>query len=280
MILDSWFIEEYKGTVGAASFRVFDVLFEGKSRFQEVKVLNNPFFGNVLLLDDLVMLTEKDEFYYHDMLVHVPMLCTDKSESVLIIGGGDGGSVREVLKHDGVKRVVLCEIDDMVIKVAKDYFPTLSSSMNDSRVEIFIGDGIEYVLSHANEFDCILIDSTDPVGPATGLFTPEFYKNVRNAMKKGGTMGAQTESPAWRMGDVAGIMGNIRQAFGSSHLYLCPMPCYPSGLWSFALGFKDGGNPLLFDEKRAATVAESCIYYNPEIHRAAFALPNFIKKAL
>ena len=280
MILDSWFIEEYKGTVGAASFRVFDVLFEGKSPYQEVKVLNNPFFGNVLLLDDLVMLTEKDEFYYHDMLVHVPMLCAENPESVLIIGGGDGGSAREVLKHEGIKRVVLCEIDDMVIKVAKDYFPTLSSSLNDTRVEIFIGDGIEYVRTHGNEFDCILVDSTDPVGPATGLFTPEFYKNVRNAMKKGGTMGAQTESPAWRMGDVAGIMANIRKAFDNSHLYLCPIPCYPSGLWSFVLGFKDGGNPLLFDEKRAVAVAESCIYYNPEIHRAAFALPNFIKKAL
>jgi len=208
------------------------------------------------------------------------MMCAGNPESVLIIGGGDGGSVREVLKHEEVKHIVLCEIDEMVIKAAKDYFPTLSSSLNDSRVEIFIGDGIEYVKAHANEFDCVLIDSTDPVGPATGLFTHGFYKNVRNALKKGGTMGAQTESPAWRMGDVAGIMGNIRKAFGNGYLYLCPIPCYPSGLWSFALGFKDAGNPLVFDEKKAETVAENCMYYNSEMHRAAFALPNYVKKAL
>jgi spermidine synthase len=280
MILDSWFIEEYRGKVGAASFRIFDVLFEGRSKFQEVKVFNNPFFGNVLLLDDLVMLTEKDEFYYHDMLVHVPMLCAENPESVLIIGGGDGGSVRETLKHESVKRVVLCEIDEMVIKVARDYFPTISPALDDPRVDIVVGDGIEYVKAHRNEFDSIFIDSTDPIGPAVGLFTQEFYSNVRKALKPGGTMSAQTESPAWRLDDVVEIMSKTRQAFGNANLYLCPIPCYPSGLWSFVLSFRDGGSPVIFNEKRASKVAETCVYYNPDVHRAAFALPNFIRKVL
>lgn len=280
MILDSWFIEEYQGTVGAASFRIFDVLYEGKSDFQEVKVLHNPFFGNVLLLDNLVMLTEKDEFYYHDMLVHVPLMCLNNPESVLIIGGGDGGTVREVLKHTSVKRVVLCEIDRMVIDVSRDYFPTISSALDDSRVEVYVGDGIEYVKSHIKEFDCILIDSTDPIGPAVGLFTPEFYSNVKEALKTGGVMSAQSESPAWRMDDVAGIVRNIKQAFGNARLYLCPIPCYPSGLWSFTISFKDDGDPCTFDEERALKISEDCVYYNPDVHKAAFALPNFIKRAI
>jgi spermidine synthase len=280
MILDSWFIEEYGGTVGAASFRIFDVLYEGRSDYQEVKVLHNPFFGNVLLLDDLVMLTQKDEFYYHDMLVHVPLMCVQNPESVLIIGGGDGGSVREVLKHNSIKRVVLCEIDQMVIDVSRDFFPSISSALDDSRCEIFVGDGIEYVKNHPNEFDCIMIDSTDPVGPAVGLFTPEFYVNVRTALKSGGVMSAQSESPAWRLDDVAGIVRNIKQSFDNARLYLCPIPCYPSGLWSFTISFKDGGNPVVFDEERAAVLTENCVYYNADVHRAAFALPNFIKKAL
>ena len=280
MILDRWFIEEYSGKVGAASFRIFDVLFEGKSDFQEVKVFHNPFFGNVLLLDDLVMLTEKDEFYYHDMLVHVPLIYADNPESVLIIGGGDGGSVREALKHDSVKRVVLCEIDQMVIDASREYFPSLSSCLDDSRVEVNVGDGIEYVKNNVGQFDCILIDSTDPIGPAVGLFTPEFYSNVRKALKSGGTMSAQSESPAWEIDSVKGIVNNIREAFENANLYLCPIPCYPSGLWSFTLAFRDGGNIADFDENRSESISEKCFYYNTEVHKAAFALPNYIKKAL
>ena len=281
MMKNDWFIEEYKGQVGALSFRVDELLFEGKSPYQDIKVVYNPFFGNIMLLDDLVMLTEKDEFFYHDMLVHVPMVSASNPEQVLIIGGGDGCSVREALKHISVKRVVLCEIDEMVINVAREYFPGLASMLNDQRVEIRVGDGIEYTKSLQSEFDCILIDSTDPIGPAVGLFTIEFYANVRDALREGGVMGAQMESPAWRLEEVADIRSNIEKAFGNAHLYLCPIPCYPSGLWSFTLSFKaQGKDPLVFDMERANAVAGDCTYYNPEVHKAAFALPNFIRKAL
>jgi spermidine synthase len=281
MAYDNWFIEDFEKQVGGLSFKIDKVLFDETSPFQRVKVIKNSFFGNVMLLDDLVMLTEKDEFYYHDMLVHVPLMCTDNPEDVLIIGGGDGGSVREALKHPTVKRVVLCEIDKMVIDVAKEFFPYLSCCLDDERVEIMVADGIEYVNAHKNEFDAICIDSTDPIGPAVGLFTPEFYKSVNESLTPQGTMSAQTESPAWSPAQVIKIASNIRKVFGNAHVYLSPSPCYPSGTWSYTLGIKSEMDPASgFDIGRAEQIASQCKYYNPDIHKAAFALPNFIREAL
>lgn len=278
---DNWFIENFEDQVGGLSFRIDDVLFDETSLFQRVKVIRNSFFGNVMLLDDIVILTQKDEFYYHDMLVHVPLMCADNPSDVLIIGGGDGGSVREALKHECVQRVVLCEIDKMVIDAAREFFPSLSSCLDDERVEIMVADGIEYVHAHKNEFDTICIDSTDPCGPAVGLFTPDFYRNVREALTENGTMSAQTESPAWSLSEVAGIVSNIRQGFGNAHVYTSPSPCYPSGMWSFALGITSDKDPAAdFDVSRAEIISRQCRYYNAGIHRAAFSLPNFMREAL
>jgi len=281
----SWFIEEVDGQVGGQvgglSFRIEEVLFEADSPFQNIKVVSNPFFGKVMLLDDVVMLTDKDEYFYHDMLVHVPMTCADDPEEVLIIGGGDGGSVREVLKHPGVKRVVLCEIDEMVIDVAREYFPGLASCLDEERVEVLCADGIEYIKAQSSAFDCICIDSTDPVGPAEGLFTAEFYAHVKRALTPKGAMSAQTESPAWGLENLVRIVGNVRTGFGNASLYLTPVPCYPSGLWSMTCATAHNRNPAQhFDLKRAQAVSARCTYYNPEIHRASFVLPNFVKEVL
>ncbi|MGC9325415.1 MAG: polyamine aminopropyltransferase [Desulfomonilia bacterium] len=281
MDMNNWFIEEFQGQVGGLCFRINKVLFEADSPYQNIKVVRNSFFGNVMLLDDLVMLTEKDEFFYHDMLVHVPMVCADTPKDILIIGGGDGGSVREVLKHPGVKRVVLCEIDTLVIDVAKKFFPGLASCLKDKRVDVQVADGIEYVKAHTGAFDCICIDSTDPIGPAVGLFTADFYANVKQALTPTGVMSAQTDSPTWCLESVARIVTNIRKGFGNANVYLTPVPCYPSGLWSFTCATADGRNPAeQFDLKRAKAVSSRCSYYNPEIHTASFVLPNFIKEAL
>jgi len=281
MIINDWFIEDFNSRAGALSFKIEEVLFDSKSPYQTIKVVKNSFFGNVMLIDDLVMVTERDEFFYHDMLVHVPLICAQDPSDVLIIGGGDGGSVRECLKHPEIKRVVLCEIDQMVIDVSREFFPGLSSCLDDERVEVFVGDGIEYVKNHKNGFDCIIIDSTDPIGPAVGLFTSEFYGNVNDAIKGQGTMSAQTESPAWELDSVAKIASNIRTGFGSAYVYTAPVPCYPSGMWSFVLGIKPDKNPCEdFDIERAEALSKNCMYYNPDIHRSAFALPNFIREAL
>ena len=278
-----WFIEKFdsKDAVGGLSFRIDEILFEAKTPYQHIRVLKNDFFGNVMLLDDIVMLTEKDEFYYHDMLMHVPLLCVDNPEKVLIIGGGDGGSIREALKHSCVKKVVLCEIDEAVIDISRRFFPSLSSGFDDELVELFIGDGIEYVKTHKQEFDCICIDSTDPVGPAVGLFTPEFYTGVNECLTPGGVMCAQTESPAWSLEDVVRIYGNVCKAFKNAHIFTAPSPCYPSGFWSYSIGLNSDKNPAEdFDRQRASQIAKLCKYYNPDIHRSAFALPNYIQKKL
>lgn len=280
MFKDGWFVEDFEGQTGGLSFKVDDFLFEETSPYQKVTVIHNSFLGNVMLLDELVMVTEKDEFYYHDMLVHVPLMCVDNPKEVLIIGGGDGGSVREALKHPSIERVVLCEIDRMVIDVARKYFPALSKDLDDLRVEIHVGDGIEYIRNHKESFDCILIDSTDPIGPAEGLFTVDFYHNVKAALCDGGAMSAQTESPAWSMHQVAMIRRKIEEVYGKAHLYLLPAPTYPSGLWSCTLALKSNRDHLSIDEERAKALAEQCRYYNAEIHWAAFVLPNFVREAL
>ncbi len=279
--INDWFIEDFEGKVGGLSFRIDSVLYEGQSPYQNIKVVENSFLGKILLLDDIVMLSELDEFYYHDMLVHVPMVCAEDPEDVLVIGGGDGGSVREVLKHPGVKRVVLCEIDAMVIDVARRYFPSLSVSLDDERVEIVNEDGSTYIRQFQESFDCICIDSTDPIGPGKKLFTLDFYSDVKKALRPGGCMSAQSESPAWSLHEVAGIKKNIHKAFGNAYLYISPTPCYPSGLWSFTIALmKDRDPSREFDLNRAKYVARLSRYYNPNIHSSSFALPNFIIQGL
>ena len=173
-----------------------DVLFSKQSEFQKVEVFETESsLGRVLTLDDLMMTTEGDEYHYHEMIAHIPMINHKNPKSVLVIGGGDGGTVREVLKHDTVEKVVLCEIDGMVIEACKKFLPTISCELDNPKVEILVQDAIEYIKNKKDEFDIVLIDSTDPMGPGEGLFTEEFYTNVKNSLKKDGIMVAQSESP-------------------------------------------------------------------------------------
>ena len=172
------------------------ILFSKQSDFQKVEVFEtDSTLGRVLTLDDLMMTTEGDEYHYHEMIVHIPMMQHKNPETVLVIGGGDGGTVREVLKHKTVKKVVLCEIDGMVIDACKEFLPTISCGLDDPKVEIKVEDAIEFIKDKKNEYDIVLIDSTDPMGPGEGLFTDEFYTNVKNSLKEGGIMVAQSESP-------------------------------------------------------------------------------------
>ena len=173
-----------------------EVLFSDNSPFQKVEVFeSDSSLGRVLTLDDLMMVTEGDEYHYHEMIAHIPMMQHPCPKSVLVIGGGDGGTLREVLKHKTVEKVVLCEIDGMVIDVSKKFLPSVSCALDDPRVEIKVEDAIEFIKDKKDEYDIILIDSTDPMGPGEGLFTDEFYTNVKNSLKKGGIMAAQSESP-------------------------------------------------------------------------------------
>ena len=202
------------------------VLFSKQSDFQKVEVFETESeLGRVLTLDDLMMTTEGDEYHYHEMISHIPMMHHKNPESVLVIGGGDGGTVREVLKHKSVKKVVLCEIDGMVIDACKEFLPTISCGLSDPRVEIKVEDAIEFIKDKKNEYDIVLIDSTDPMGPGEGLFTEEFYTNVKNSLKEGGIVAAQSESPFVNKEEIKKMYNLLKKVFVQhTHQIFRPTP--------------------------------------------------------
>lgn len=256
-----------------------EILFSEQSPFQKVEVFESDSeLGRVLTLDDLMMTTEGDEFCYHEMIVHVPLMNHKNPENVLIIGGGDGGTVREVLKHDTVKRVVLCEIDKMVVDACRKYLPTISCGLSDPRVEILYEDAIEYIKDKRNEFDVVLIDSTDPMGPGEGLFTEEFYTNVKNSLKEGGIVAAQSESPVAFKEDVKKMYSLLHKVFPICKAYTSNIPTYPGGYWAWAFCSKDVEPLSYIDERRCEIITKTCKIYNKEYHMARFALPNYLKE--
>ncbi len=257
------------------------VLFSEQSDFQKVEVFEtDSTLGRVLTLDDLMMTTEGDEYHYHEMIAHIPMMNHKNPESVLVIGGGDGGTVREVLKHKTVKRVVLCEIDGMVIDACKKYLPTISCELDNPKVEILVQDAIEYIKDKKNEFDIILIDSTDPIGPGEGLFTEEFYTNIKNSLKKDGIMVAQSESPFAQKDSVKKMYNLLKRVFPVCETYTSNIPTYPGGYWAWAFCSEDVKPLSYINEERCAEITKTCKIYNKEYHMARFALPNYLKELL
>ena len=257
------------------------VLFSKQSDFQKVEVFEtDSTLGRVLTLDDLMMTTEGDEYHYHEMIVHIPMMQHKKPESVLVIGGGDGGTVREVLKHNTVKKVVLCEIDGMVIDACKEFLPTISCGLSDPRVEIRVEDAIEFIKDKKDEYDIILIDSTDPIGPGEGLFTDEFYTNVKNSLKDGGIMVAQSESPFAQKESVQKMYKLLKRVFPICATYTSNIPTYPGGYWAWAFCSKDVEPLSYFADDRYEDIVKTCKIYNKDYHNARFALPNYLKELL
>lgn len=277
-VLELWVKEVHKDAVGL-SFKVEQTLFSGKSPYQQVDVVKTKSHGALLLNDGIVMLSERDEFIYHEMIAHVPLFVHPAAEKVLIIGGGDGGTAREVLKHRNVKKAVMVEIDEMVVNACKAHMPGVSSAFHDPRLSLLIEDGVKYVANTAERFDVVLVDSSDPVGPAAPLFDQAFYENVSNILTKDGILVTQAESPFYDTELQAPMLTNQRPFFKGLHLYLFPTLTYPGGLWSFGFASKSGKSPT--EGPDPARVKASQIgfqYYTPEIHRAAFVLPAFIAK--
>lgn len=263
-----------------------DRVFREKSPFQTVEIYDSFEYGRILTVDNMVMCSEKDENAYHEMIVHVPMLTHPHVKDVLIIGGGDGGSAREILRHPGVETVTMVEIDEVVIKASRQFLPTLSTAFDDPKLNLIIGDGIQYVQDAPDEaFDLIVVDSSDPVGPSEGLFSPDFYKQVYRCLRQGGVMTAQSESPRFNQAAFVDLNRCLKQIFGpeSVHCYLAFIPTYPTGMWSFTYCSKHGPDPLqAFDLQRSAQFAQAqgLQYYNAGIHQAAFCLPTFIRTML
>ncbi len=274
-----WFYEENARAV-RLGLRLQSKLHEETSPFQTLAVYDTTFFGKVLTLDDAVMLTERDEFVYHEMLTHLPLCSLPEPRSVLIIGGGDCGCLREILKHESVERVVQVDIDERVTRVCEQFFPWVQRVASDPRAELLFDDGINYVAKSQGEFDLIIVDSTDPKGPGVVLFLEDFYQKVARALKPGGVMVAQTETPHWQAVMMGAIYQEMHKAFPRVSSYLGWIPTYPSGCWTWAYASKTREPSDYFDEPRATRLEEGCLYYNRDVHRAAFAKPNFVKKIL
>lgn len=275
-LTDIWYTEKYKDVLGL-TFKIKDILHSEYSDFQKVEIIETEAYGKMLLLDGLVMTTEKDEFFYHEMISHIPMLAHQNPERVLIVGGGDGGTVREVLKHPSVKEVVLCEIDGAVIEVSKKYLPSIAGKLDDSRVKINVEDAIEYMKRQSKNFDVILIDSTDPMGPGEGLFTEDFYTNVKNALKEGGVMAAQSESPILNQKELGLISSLLKKVFPVVKTYIAPVPTYPGSFWSWTFCSEIVNPTEIKNIKAAEEIEKHAKLYNREFHKSVFVLPNFIR---
>ena len=257
------------------------VLFSDNSPFQKVEIFETDSkLGRVLTLDDLMMTTEGDEYHYHEMIAHIPMMHHKNPESVLVIGGGDGGTVREVLKHKSVKKVVLAEIDGLVIDACKEFLPTISCGLSDPRVDIQVVDAIDFIKDKKNEYDIVLIDSTDPMGPGEGLFTEEFYTNVKNSLKEGGIVAAQSESPFVNKEEIKKMYNLLKKVFPVCDTYTSNIPTYPGGYWAWAFCSKDVKPLSYFADDRYEDIVKTCKIYNKDYHNTRFALPNYLKELL
>ena len=261
-------------------------IFYEKSPYQTVEIFDTFEYGKMLTIDKMVMCTEKDENAYHEIIVHVPMLLNPSFSNVLVIGGGDGGSVRELIRHSHIQKITIVEIDETIIRASKQYLPSLSSQLNNEKVDLHIEDGITFIHNTDNEqYDLIIVDSSDPVGPAEGLFSYEFYRQIYRCLKPDGAMAANTESPCFNQKVFVDINNCLSDIFGKEnvHSYLSFIPTYPTGMWSFGYARKGSMHPLKnFDSEQAEifTKKHNLKYYNPGIHRSAFCLPTFVQNML
>ena len=279
--LENGFYHEITPSGFGIAIKAGKVLYSKHSQFQKVEVFETESaLGRVLTLDDLMMTTEGDEYHYHEMIAHVPMMHHPDPKTVLVIGGGDGGTVREVLKHPSVEKVVLCEIDGLVIEACKEFLPTIACELDNPKCEILVEDAIEYIKDKENMFDIVLIDSTDPMGPGEGLFTEEFYTNVKRSLKKGGIVAAQSESPFVNKEEIKKMYNLLKKVFPICSTYTSNIPTYPGGYWAWAFCSEEVAPLSFFAEERAEEIIKSCKIYNREYHEARFALPNYLKELL
>ena len=272
---DIWIEEKLEIKNGRAlKVRITKSLEKIKSKFQEIEVVESESFGKILLIDGVIMLTEADEFCYHEMIAHVPLCVHPKTQKVLVIGGGDGGTVREILKHDNVKEVDVCEIDEKVIEISKRHFPYLANSFNDPKVKIYCEDGNKFIKTHKDEYDIIIVDSSDPIGPAEVLFRREFYEAMYQALKDDGIVVAQAESFFYHQKIIKSLFSFIKEIYPISEYYYTLVPTYPSGVIGFTFCSKKYHPTNNFDETEALKLTD-LRYYNKDIHKAAFNLPTF-----
>ena len=277
--MDLWFTEKHSDTV-KFDIKIKEHLYSGASDFQKIDILQSEELGKILVLDGILMLTEKDEFIYHEMMTHIPMAVHPNARKILVIGAGDGGTVNQLVKYKSIEQIDVIEIDQLVVDKCKEYFPQLTKGFSDSRVTIKYEDGLKYVRKAKGIYDIIIVDSTDPFGPGEGLFAKEFYGNCFNALTDDGIMVNQHESAFYPSYDdiVAKTHNKIKHFFPISELYQAHIPTYPSGHWLFGFASKKYAGCEL--RENWADEGITTKYYNQELHKGCFALPNYVKELI
>lgn len=257
------------------TYEVTKILHKSKSKFQDIMVFENPFFGKILVLDGVVQITERDEFFYHEMLAHVVMSAHPGPRKVIVIGGGDGGTVREVLKHRSVEKVYFIEIDEEVINISKKYFPSVACGIKDKRVEIKCMDGAEFVKGRNSDIDVVIVDSTDIVGFAKSLFTKKFFKSINNCLAEEGMFVTLSESLHFHRNIVAEVQKTMKSVFPVVDLYTAPLATYAGNWWTFSIASKKLDPKEIRGKEKVKTK-----YYNDEIHRTSFLQKDLYKKLI
>lgn len=279
--MELWYTEEHTSNV-KFSMKVDKQIASLQSDFQRIDVFESYEFGKVLVLDGFLMITEKDEFIYHEMIVHVPMSVNPNIKKVLVIGAGDGGTVRELTCYNTIEQIDMVEIDEKVVEVCKEHIPQTASKLTDERVNLYFEDGLKFVRTKHDEYDLIIVDSTDPFGPGEDLFTKEFYGNCFKALKEDGILVNQHESPYYANDAIAMQRAHekIKSVFEVAKIYQVHIPTYPSGHWMFGFASKKYDPIKDLKEEAWNSLNIKTKYYNTDLHKGSFAIPNYVKELL
>ena len=279
--MELWFSEKHTENA-KFSIRVKEQVYSEQSPFQKIDVFETEEYGKVLVIDGIVMLTERDEFIYHDMIVHVAMATNPEIKKVLVIGAGDGGTVRELTRYGTIEKIDMVEIDELVVKASREFLPFTACKLDDPRVNLYFEDGIKFVEGKENLYDLVIVDSTDPIGPGEGLFTTEFYRNCYKALTEKGILVNQNESPyyAHNAREMKRAHRKIKSIFPISRVYQYHIPTYPTGHWLFGFASK-GLDPIKdLNADKWNSLGLKTKYYNTDIHVGAFALPTYVRDML
>ncbi|MDQ0091580.1 spermidine synthase [Paenibacillus anaericanus] len=271
--MELWFTEKQTPVFGITA-KIRETLVTEKTDFQDLAIIDTEEFGRMLVLDGMVMTTVKDEFVYHEMVAHPVLFTHPNPKHVLVVGGGDGGVIREIIKHPGVEKAVLVDIDGKVIEYSKKYLPEIACELDNPRVEVQVNDGYMHIIENKDKYDVIMVDSTEPVGPAAPLFERGFYQGIYEALKDDGIFVAQTDNPWFKADLIQQVNRDVKEIFPIVRVYGANIPTYPSGLWTFTMGSKKY-DPLEVDEKQIPEIDTK--YYTPRLHKAAFVLPKFVE---
>jgi spermidine synthase len=281
MIIDGWFHERSDFWPGQAmSLKVTKVLEHFQSDFQDILVFESENHGTVLVLDGVIQVTTRDEFSYQEMIAHTPLFTHPNPKKVLVIGGGDGGVLREVARHSGVEEIVECEIDDGVIQVSKKYLPSLAKGYDDPRVTVKVMDGAKFLAENQDTFDVIITDSSDPVGPNSVLFETPFYSSMYKSLREGGIVCTQGECMWLHLDLIKPLIDSVSKIFSSVEYSYATVPSYPSGQLGFILATKGRNTCKVPERKPDKEMQKQLRYYTPEIHQASFVLPAFCHRAI